>query len=88
MWKPLWKWPAFFCVVRAKYSGEVRVVFGVAICFVGEDLSPEVVVARCRVGKEVIEVRRHDGGRIASLEGLRARCDCSTPLCGPVGVGD
>lgn len=38
------------------------VVFGVAIVFIGEEGSPESVVAGCGVCEEIAEIGRHVGG--------------------------
>ena len=50
---------ALFDVVSPQHTADVGVVFGVAVCFVGQELTPErVVFGRCR-REEIVEVVRH-----------------------------
>jgi hypothetical protein len=53
----VWRQPGreragFFGVVGAQDAGDVRVVFGVAVVFVGEEGAAEGVVAACCVCEE------------------------------------
>lgn len=53
----------FLLVVCAQHAGDVRVIFGVAVGFVIEEVTAQRVVARGGGGEQVREVGRHGGRR-------------------------